>query len=183
MARAELHVLAALDDVKRRFRIDSDRIVCTGLCMGGTGTTYLCSRYPDVFAAGIPLASTYGHISLVTNLRDVPLFHVHGGKDWPIYAKTGSIPITEEMHRLGYHDSLWMLADAGHNVVAQSASAFPVGAGAAARGSSASHHARAYFAPHGRAWSVEIQEIERPGWFAEVDAPGGGGKPHHGEAQ
>ena len=101
----EMHVLAALEDVQRRFRIDPDRIVCTGQSMGGTGTTYLCCRYPDLFAAGIPLASTYGHISLVTNLRHVPMFYVHGGKDWPIYAKTGPIPITEEMHRLGYNGS------------------------------------------------------------------------------
>jgi len=59
----ELHVLAALEDVQRRFRIDADRIICTGQSMGGTGTTYLCCRYPDVFAAGIPLASTYGHVA------------------------------------------------------------------------------------------------------------------------
>lgn len=167
----ELHVLAALEDVKRRFRIDSDRIVCTGLSMGGTGTTYLCSRYPDVFAAGIPLASTYSHISLVANLRDVPMFYVHGGKDWPIYAKTGPIPITKEMHRLGYHGSLWMLADAGHNVVRESADRvfqWTLKQQRAAHPRHITH--RAYFPPHGRAWWVEIQAIQRPGWFAEVDA-------------
>ena len=81
----ELHVLAAIEDVANRFRIDPERIVCTGQSMGGTGTTYLCCRYPDVFAAGIPLASTYGHVALVANLRDVPMFFVHGAKDWPAY--------------------------------------------------------------------------------------------------
>lgn len=51
----ELHVLRALEDVCRNFKIDRDRIVVTGQSMGGTGTTYLCCRYPDLFAAGIPL--------------------------------------------------------------------------------------------------------------------------------
>jgi len=167
----ELHVLAALEDVQRRFRIDPDRIVCTGQSMGGTGTTYLCCRYPDVFAAGIPLASTYGHISLVTNLRDVPMFYVHGGQDWPIYAKTGPLPITDEMRRLGYNGSLWMIAEVGHNTMSVSTERvldWALQQKRVAHPRRITH--RAYFPPHGRAWWVEIQDIERPGWFAEVDA-------------
>ncbi len=99
----ELNVLAAIEDACSRFRLDRDRIVCTGQSMGGTGTTYLCCRYPDLFAAGIPLGSTYGHVSLVTNLRHVPMFYVQGEDDWPVYAQTGPIPLTNEMHRLGYN--------------------------------------------------------------------------------
>lgn len=167
----ELHVLAALDDVQRRFRIDPDRIVCTGQSMGGTGTTYLCCRYPDLFAAGIPLASTYGHISLVTNLRDVPMFYVHGAQDWPIYAQTGPIPITEEMRRLGYEGSLWMIAEASHNTMGVSTERVMEWALQQKRVTHPRHIThRAYFPPHGRAWWMEIQDIERPGWFAEVDA-------------
>lgn len=167
----ELHVLAALDDVRRRFRIDPDRIVCTGQSMGGTGTTYLCCRYPDLFAAGIPLASTYGHISLIANLRHVPMFYVHGGKDWPIYAQTGPIPITEEMRRLGYQGSLWMIAEAAHNTMGVSTDRVMGWALAQKRVAHPRHIThRAYFPPHGRAWWVEIQDVERPGWFAEVDA-------------
>jgi predicted esterase len=167
----ELHVLAALEDVKRRFQIEPDRIICTGQSMGGTGTTYLCCRYPDVFAAGIPLASTYGHVSLVANLRDVPMFYVHGGKDWPIYAKTGPIPITTEMLRLGYSGSLWMIAESGHNTMDVSTERVIDWALKQRRVAHPRHIThRAYFPPHGRAWWVEIQEIERPGWFAEVDA-------------
>lgn len=167
----ELHVLAALDDVQRRFRIDPERIVCTGQSMGGTGTTYLCCRYPDLFAAGIPLASTYGHISLIANLRDVPMFYVHGGKDWPIYAQTGPIPITEEMRRLGYQGSLWMIADSPHNTMDVSTERVVQWAIEQKRVAHPRHIThRAYFPLHGRAWWVEIQDVERPGWFAEVDA-------------
>ena len=124
-----------------------------------------------MFAAGIPLASTYGHISLVTNLRDVPMFYVHGGQDWPIYAKTGPLPITDEMRRLGYNGSLWMIAEAGHNTMSVSTERvldWALQQKRVAHPRRITH--RAYFPPHGRAWWVEIQDIERPGWFAEVDA-------------
>lgn len=168
---AEINVLAAIKEVQKRFRIDAERIVCTGQSMGGTGTTYLCCRYPDIFAAGIPLASTYGHLSLITNLRDVPMFFVQGAKDWPIYAATGPTPITQEMQRLGYQGELWMVPGAPHNTMHLST---PRVLDWALQQKRVAHPGRithrAYFPPHGRAWWVEIQEIERPGWFAEVDA-------------
>ncbi len=167
----EIHVLAAVEDAQRRFRIDAERIVCTGQSMGGTGTTYLCCRYPDVFAAGIPLASTYGHVSLVANLRDVPMFYVHGAKDWPIYAKTGPIPLTEEMQRMGYRGSLWMIPNANHNTMDVSTQRVLDWAAEQRRVAHPRHIThRAYFPPHGRAWWVEIQQIDRVGWYAEVDA-------------
>ncbi len=167
----ELHVLAAIEEVSQNFNIDRDRIVCTGQSMGGTGTTYLCCRYPDLFAAGIPLASTYGHVSLVKNLRHVPMFYVHGAEDWPIYAKTGPIPLTEEMRRLGYNGTLWMIPGAGHNTMDVSTERVIAWALEQRRNASPAHIThRAYFPQHGRAWWLEIQGIERPGWFAEVDA-------------
>ncbi|MDY0166395.1 MAG: 5'-nucleotidase C-terminal domain-containing protein [Thermoguttaceae bacterium] len=167
----ELHVLAAIEDVQRRFCVDPDRIVLTGQSMGGTGTTYLCCRYPDVFAAGIPLASTYGHVTLVANLRHVPMLFVHGAKDWPIYAKTGPIPLSEEMARLGYDGTLWMIPEAGHNTMDVSTERVLDWALQQRRVAHPRHVThRAYFPPHGRAWWVDIQEFERIGWFAEVDA-------------
>lgn len=167
----EIHVLAAIEDVQRRFRIDPERIVLTGQSMGGTGTTYLCCRYPDIFAAGAPLASTYGHVSLVANLRHVPMLYVHGAKDWPIYAKTGPIPLTEEMGRLGYDGTLWMIPEVGHNTMAVSTERVVDWALRQRREAHPRHVThRAYFPPHGRAWWVDIQAVDRVGWFAEVDA-------------
>ncbi|MDQ2700310.1 MAG: 5'-nucleotidase C-terminal domain-containing protein, partial [Actinomycetota bacterium] len=168
---AEINALAAIDDALGRFRLDPDRIVCTGQSMGGTGTTYLACRYPDLFAGGVPLASTYGHVSLATNLRDVPMLYVQGGDDWPIYAATGPIPITNEMKRLGYNVELWTIPGAGHNTFAESTERVVDWALKQRRVAHPKHIThRAYFPSHGRAWWVEIQGIDRPGWFAEVDA-------------
>lgn len=168
---AEINVLAAIEDVQRHFNIDPERIVCSGQSMGGTGTTYLCCRYPDIFAAGIPLASTYGHLSLVANLRQVPMFFVQGEKDWPIYAATGPTPITQEMKRLGYNEELWMVPDAEHNTMAVSTPRVIEWALKQKRAAHPQHIThRAYFPPHGQAWWIEIQALEQLGWFAAVDA-------------
>jgi len=167
----EHDVFSVIREVCRKFLIDEDRIICSGQSMGGTGTTYLCCRYPDVFAAGVPLASTYGHISLVYNLRHVPMFYVHGGKDWPVYAKEGPLPITKEMQRLGYNGRLWMIPDSPHNTMSVSTAAV---LDWSLKQKRVAHPRRvtfrAYFPIHGKAYWVEIQEIERIGYFAEIDA-------------
>lgn len=168
---AEIHVLAAIEEVKKRFRIDAERVVCTGQSMGGTGTTYLCCRYPDVFAAGIPLASTYGHLSLIANLRDVPMLYIQGADDWPIYAATGPQPIVDEMKRLGYRGELWMISGVGHNtfeVSTRRVFEWALQQRRVAHPRQIRH--RAYFPQHGRAWWLEIAGLEKPGGYAEVEA-------------
>jgi pimeloyl-ACP methyl ester carboxylesterase len=167
----EVNVLACLEDVCRRFRIDRDRVVLSGQSMGGTGTTYLCCRYPDLFAAGIPLASTYSHLSLITNLRYVPMFYVHGAKDWPIYAATGPIPITKEMRRLGYNGELWMIPDVEHNTMLVSTERVLDWALQQRLVRHPRHVVhRAYLPVHGRAYWTEIQKLTTVGGFAELDA-------------
>ncbi len=167
----EIHVLKVIEEVCKNFNIDRDRIILSGQSMGGTGTTYLCCRYPDLFAGGIPLASTYGHLSLVINLKHTPMFYVHGEKDWHIYAQTGPIPIIEEMKRLGYNGTLWMIPDVGHNTMHISTERVIDWALQQKRVAHPTHiiH-RAYFPPHGRAWWIEIVSVEQPGWYGEVDA-------------
>ncbi len=167
----ENDVLTVLDEVCRRFRIDEDRIICSGQSMGGTGTTYLCCRYPDLFAAGVPLASTYGHLALVENLRHVPMLYVQGAKDWPIYAKDGPIPITKRMKELGYDGRLWMIPDVGHNTMKVSTDEV---LDWALKHRRVRHPKRvtfrAYLPIHGRAYWTEIQVVDRIGPFAEIDA-------------
>ncbi|QDV24837.1 5'-nucleotidase C-terminal domain-containing protein [Aureliella helgolandensis] len=167
----ELNVLAALQDVCQRFEIDRDRIVLTGQSMGGTGTTYLCCRYPDVFAGGIPLASTYGHLTLLENLRYVPMFYVQGSDDWPIYAQDGPLRIMKRLTQLDYEAELWMVPDVGHNTMAVST---PRVLDWALQQRLVKHprHVthRAYLPIHGRAHWLEIVSLQEIGPFAEIDA-------------
>ena len=167
----ENDVLTVVEGVCRQFLIDRDRIVCSGQSMGGTGTTYLCCRYPDLFAAGVPLASTYGHLAIIDNLRHVPMLYVQGEKDWPVYAQDGPIPITRRMEELGYDGRLWMVSGAGHNTMETSTGAVLDWALKQRR---AKHPQRvtfrAYLPIHGRAYWTELTAIDQIGDFAEIDA-------------
>jgi len=167
----ENDILAVIRETCKNYFIDEDRIVLSGQSMGGTGTTYICCHYPDVFAGGVPLASTYGHISLVYNLRHVPMFYVQGEKDWPIYAKDGPIPITKRMQQLGYNGQLWIVPNMPHNTMAASTSRV---LDWALKQKRVTHPKRvtfrAYLPIHGKAYWTEIQKIDRLGHFAEIDA-------------
>lgn len=52
---AEKDVLDMIDDVKRRFSVDEDRIYLTGLSMGGGGTLWMGLTRPDMWAAIAPV--------------------------------------------------------------------------------------------------------------------------------
>jgi predicted peptidase len=50
-------VIAALDDVSSRYSVDADRVYLTGLSTGGYGSYAIAARYPDRFAAIVPMGS------------------------------------------------------------------------------------------------------------------------------
>lgn len=169
----ENDVLTVIKEVCRRFLIDRERIICTGLSMGGTGTTYLCFHYPDLFAAGIPLSSTYNNnMSEVINLRHVPMFFVQGEKDWPVYANDGPIPISRKMQDMEYNGKLWTVPGAGHDIIDLSTTERVLDWAMKQRRVRYPRRVtfRAYLPIHGRAYWTEIQGIDRIGYFAEIDA-------------
>jgi len=71
---------ALLDEVSATYAVDTDRIYLTGLSMGGYGTWYLATKYPERFAAIVPIASG-GDPEKVCALKDVPVWAFHGAKD------------------------------------------------------------------------------------------------------
>ena len=74
-------LLAALvDDVVKNHRGDSDRIICTGLSMGGFGTWDLCTKFPDKFAAAVPICGG-GNPTTVSAMKKIPTWVFHGDKD------------------------------------------------------------------------------------------------------
>lgn len=79
---AESDVWAMLEDVKRRFRIDEDRVYLTGLSMGGGGTLELGLKRPDLWAAIVPLCPVPPHFGEdhAGNALNVPV-HLHHGVD------------------------------------------------------------------------------------------------------
>ncbi len=73
-----------IDDLVSTHPVDESRIYITGLSMGGYGTYEMLIRYPEVFAAGIPICggigSVYSKINIL-RLKDKPLWIFHGEQD------------------------------------------------------------------------------------------------------
>lgn len=67
------------------YNLDPSRIYLTGLSMGGIGAWHLGIKYPDLFAAILPIAGgSYpflGFPEAVARLKDVPVWAFHGLND------------------------------------------------------------------------------------------------------
>jgi len=60
--------------------VDPERIYITGLSLGGFGTWDAIQRWPDLFAAAVPICGG-GDISQAKRLKQIPLWAFHGDKD------------------------------------------------------------------------------------------------------
>src|SRR3954465_1448583 len=85
---------AILDDIKRDYNVDENRVVLSGVSDGGTGAFYIAMRDTTPYASFLPLN---GYVLVLrnpdleirnslflNNLRDKPFYIVNGGKD-PLY--------------------------------------------------------------------------------------------------
>ncbi len=112
-------VMAFLDqllkDEQVRYRIDPSRIYLTGISMGGYGTFHVAQRYPDRFAAIVPLAGGFPP-KYADSLRSVPCLAFHGGED-DVVPPEESAQIIQAMKKVGNLDAkLTILPGAGHGI-------------------------------------------------------------------
>lgn len=73
-------LVALIDDVAEKYRVDQKRMYVTGLSMGGFGTWELAKRYPDRFAAAAPICGG-GSVKGIERLKNVAVWAFHGAKD------------------------------------------------------------------------------------------------------
>lgn len=110
----EHDVLSVLEEVRKLYPIDPERIYLTGHSMGGTGAAYLAMRHPDVFAAAAPLAAAYSYPWLARNLANVPTLWIAGANDDEYYHR-GVAAGLERMRKFGARATLESLPGEGHN--------------------------------------------------------------------
>ncbi len=91
--REERYVMALIEEMKRTFPIDTNRIYLVGHSMGGYGTWSIGTHYADVFAGLAPCAggifvmmgqggSVVGLArGTVVNLKNTPIYFYHGADD------------------------------------------------------------------------------------------------------
>jgi predicted peptidase len=82
------NLLALIQDLKKRYPIDENRLYLTGLSMGGSGTWNLILDRPDLFAAAVPICGRADTNALnnlspekLAQLRRLPIWVFHGEKD------------------------------------------------------------------------------------------------------
>jgi predicted esterase len=110
----EHDVLSVLEEVRKRYPIDPERIYLTGHSMGGTGAAYLAMRHPDVFAAAAPLAAAYSYPWLARNLANIPTLWIAGANDDEFYHRGVAVGL-ERMRKFGANAVLESLPNEGHN--------------------------------------------------------------------
>jgi len=77
-----LHVvIKVIDDLIQLYRIDSNRIVATGVSMGSFGCWELGVRYPERFAGIAPISMAGGNIESMPRLKSVPLWAFNCSND------------------------------------------------------------------------------------------------------
>lgn len=77
----ERDVFECIEMAKKLFSIDEDRLYLCGFSMGGMGTFDLGFKYPDVWAACVPVCGRCISLDLVENARYLPFWINTGNKD------------------------------------------------------------------------------------------------------
>lgn len=78
---------ALLDEVMATYQVDPRRVYVTGLSMGGYGSWWLATAYPERFAAMVSVSGSGYRTPMppdeatVCRLRDVPTWAIHGDRD------------------------------------------------------------------------------------------------------
>lgn len=100
-----------------RWAIDPSRVYLTGFSMGGFGTWETGMRYPDRFAAIIPVAGGYREYD-PDGLKDLPVWAFHGEQDDVVFASYSEDMIESLHERRGHSERTRMTIydDKGHDI-------------------------------------------------------------------
>lgn len=85
--------LKILDDVTAEFNTDPDRIYVVGLSMGGYATWDCITRFPDRFAAAIPICGGGDEKTVTADVAKIPLWAFHAPDD-------GIVPVVRTRHMI-----------------------------------------------------------------------------------
>lgn len=88
-----------LQQTLREFSCDPQRVYLTGLSMGGFGSWELAAKYPDAFAAVIPICGR-GNPADAAKLKNLPIWVFHGEAD-TLVPPTFSREMVEALQKAG----------------------------------------------------------------------------------
>ena len=104
---------AYIDNMLTEYRVDLNRVYCTGLSMGGYGTWSLALESPDLFAAIAPICGG-GDPEDAKRLKDLPIWVFHGVKDKAVPFDS-SKQMVDALKKVGAPVAFTAYPEAGHN--------------------------------------------------------------------
>ena len=106
-------LVALIDNLESKYKIDPDRIYVTGLSMGGFGTWALADRIPNRLAAIAPVCGG-GNTVTARSLAKLPTWVFHGAKD-TVVPLTLSQDMVDAIKKHGGEPKLTIYPEAGHD--------------------------------------------------------------------
>jgi predicted peptidase len=108
--RTALELMAA---IQGKFPVDMDRVYVTGISMGGFATWEALIRYPEKFAAAIPVCGG-GDVSHADRIKNIPIWAFHGADDSTVPVQC-SRSMVDMIERAGGHPRYTEYPGVGHN--------------------------------------------------------------------
>ena len=107
-------LLHLLDAVAARYGADLDRVVVTGLSLGGAGTVHLVAAHPERFAALAPICGPWTWYYANAALARLPLWAFHGDAD-PVVSVADSRQLVARVRELGGEPRYTEFPGVGHD--------------------------------------------------------------------
>jgi predicted peptidase len=75
--------MAILAEVQKEYKVDDKRVYLTGLSMGGAGAWSFAAKYPERWAALVPLCGGGEDPDAYERIKDIPCWAFYGADDRP----------------------------------------------------------------------------------------------------
>ena len=105
-------VLEIMEKEIKENKIDTNRIYVVGLSMGGFGTWDLITRFPNKFAAAIPICGG-ADVTKACSIKHLPIWAFHGAKDKVVMVER-SRKMIEAMQKCGAKPIYTEYKNSGH---------------------------------------------------------------------
>ena len=105
-------LIELIHSVMKKFPVDTNRIYITGLSMGGYGTFDAIERYPDLFAAAVPVCGG-GDVSKAPLISHLPIWIFSGAED-PAVNPVLSLNMVTALMKSGAHPGFTQYPEVGH---------------------------------------------------------------------
>lgn len=105
--------LAILENVQKEYKVDPKRIYLSGLSMGGFGTWSLAAKYPDKWAAIVPICGG-GDPKSAETIKNIPCWCFHGDADTAVKVER-SREMIEALKKAGGEPKYTEYPKVGHN--------------------------------------------------------------------